>query len=152
MASPEPEALTMKTDTPNIRAVRPGAGRELTILWRGGVESVVDLAGHLADYAVFAPLRDDDLFKAASIGDWGWSVHWSDDMEVSSDTLWRFTLEQGAAGLRAWREDRGLTQMGAAQALGVSPRMWRYYEAGEHPVPKTVRLAAEGLDARGRAA
>ncbi|MFZ2006975.1 MAG: hypothetical protein WAV02_17970 [Stellaceae bacterium] len=37
-------------------------------------------------------------------------------------------------------------------ALGVSPRMWRYYEAGEHLLPKTVRLAAIGLDAEAKAA
>jgi Protein of unknown function (DUF2442)/Helix-turn-helix domain len=142
----------MKTDTPNIRAVRPGRGRELTILWKGGVESVVDLADHLAAYVVFAPLHDDAAFGAAAAGDWGWSVHWSDDMEISSDTLWRLTLEQGAAWLRAWRLDHDLTQAKAAAALGVSPRMWRYYEAGEHPLPKTVRLAAAGLDAQARAA
>jgi transcriptional regulator with XRE-family HTH domain len=48
--------------------------------------------------------------------------------------------------------DHGLTQADAASALGVSPRMWRYYEAGEHPLPKIVRLAAAGLDAQARAA
>jgi DNA-binding XRE family transcriptional regulator len=142
----------MKTDTPNIRAVRPGQGRDLTILWKGGVESVVDVAGHLAAYVAFAPLRDDAAFRAAAVGEWGWSVHWSDDMEISSDTLWRLTLEQGSAWLRAWRLDHGMTQADAASALGVSPRMWRYYEAGEHPLPKTVRLAAAGLDAQARAA
>ena len=40
----------------------------------------------------------------------------------------------------------------AARALGVSPRMWRYYEAEAHLLPKTVRLAAAGLDALQRAA
>ena len=148
---PEPEALKMKTDTPNIRAVRPGGGRELTILWKGGVGSVVDLADHLAAYVVFAPLRDDAAFRAAAVGDWGWSIHWSDDMEISSDTLWRLTLEQGAQWLRAWRLDHDMTQTEAA-ALGVSPRIWRYYEAGEHPLPKTVRLAVAGLDAQSRVA
>jgi hypothetical protein len=151
--SPEPEAVKMKTDTPNIRAVRPGQARDLTILWKGGVESVVDLGDHLAAYRVFAPLRRDAAaFRAVSVGDWGWSIRWSDEMEVSSDTLWRLTLEQGAAWLRAWRLDHDMTQAEAASALGVSPRMWRYYEAGEHPLPKTVRLAGAGFDARARAA
>ena len=142
----------MKTDTPNIRAATPGRGRELTIFWKGGVESVVDVADHLSAYVIFAPLRDDAAFRAATVGEWGWSVHWSDDMEISSDTLWRLTLEQGAAWLRAWRQDHDMTQAEAASALGVSPRMWRYYEAGEHPLPKTVRLACAGLDAQARAA
>jgi DNA-binding XRE family transcriptional regulator len=142
----------MKTETPNIRAVSPGRGRELTIVWKGGVESVVDVADHLATYVVFAPLRDDAAFRVVTVGEWGWSVHWSEDMEISSDTLWRLTLEQGAARLRAWRLDHDMTQAEAASALGVSPRMWRYYEAGEHPLPKTVRLACAGLDAQARAA
>ena len=45
-----------------------------------------------------------------------------------------------------------MTQAEAASALGVNPRMWRYYEAGEHPFPETVRLACAGLDAQARAA
>jgi hypothetical protein len=30
--------------------------------------------------------------------------------------------------------------------------MWRYYEAGSHLLPKTVRLACIGLDAQAKAA
>jgi DNA-binding XRE family transcriptional regulator len=143
----------MRTDLPNIRAVSPGRARELTITWKGGVESDVDLTDHLSAYVVFASLREDAAaFRAASVGDWGWSIHWSDDMEISSDTLWRLTLEQGAAWLRRWRLDHDMTQAEAASAVGVSSRMWRYYEAGEHPLPKTVRLACAGLDAEARAA
>ena len=142
----------MKTDTPNISGVRVGQRRKLTVLWKGGVESLINVSDHLARYAVFAPLSDDAAFRAACVGEWGWSVHWSDDMEVSSDTLWRLALEQGATWLRDWRRDHDLTQAEAAQALGVSSRMWRYYEAGEYPLPKTVRLAALGLDAQSQAA
>jgi Protein of unknown function (DUF2442)/Helix-turn-helix domain len=140
-------------DTPNIRAVRPDNDRRLVITWKGGAESVVDVSRHLADYVVFAPLRpDDDLFRKVAVGEWGWCVRWSDDMEISSDTLWRLALEQGSAWLRAWRAAHRMTQAEAAKALGVSPRMWRYYEAGSHLLPKTVRLAGIGLDAQARAA
>jgi DNA-binding transcriptional MerR regulator len=45
-----------------------------------------------------------------------------------------------------------MSQSEAAEALGVSPRMWRYYEAGSHLLPKTVRLAGIGLDALEHAA
>jgi len=143
----------MRDDTPNIRAVHADKDRHLVIIWKGGVESVVDLSQHLAEYAIFAPLRsDDELFRKIEVGEWGWCIHWSDDMEISSDTLWRIALEQGAAWLREWRAAHHLTQAEAANALGVSPRMWRYYEAGSHLLPKTVRLAAIGLDAQSRAA
>lgn len=141
------------SEAPNIRAVRAGDARSLIVTWRGGAESVVDLNDFLAEYAVFTPLRrDGELFQMATVGEWGWSVHWSDEIEISSDTLWRLALEQGAAWLRGWRSDKGLTQTEAARALGVSPRMWRYYEAGSHLLPKTVRLAAVGLDALTKAA
>jgi hypothetical protein len=150
----------MQPAQPKIRAVRADTGRRLVVTWKGGAESVVDVAPHLARYAIFAPLRPDakgkargkTLFRAVTLGDWGWSVHWTDDMEIGADTLWRLALEQGAAWLRAWRAGHSMTQQEAARALGVSPRMWRYYEAGTHLLPKTVRLAAIGLDAQASAA
>ena len=143
----------MGADAPNVRAVQTAKDRRLVVTWKGGAESVIDLSRHLAEYAIFAPLRADDYaFRKVRVGDWGWCVHWSDDMEVSSDTLWRLALEQGAAWLRGWRTAHRMTQAEAAKALGVSARMWRYYEAGSHLLPKTVRLAGIGLDAQARAA
>jgi hypothetical protein len=141
------------TGTPNIKTVRAEKSYRLVITWRGDAESFVDLSGHLNEYAVFAPLRDDDeRFRKVEVGEWGWCVRWSDDMEIASDTLWLLALEQGAEWLRAWRTAKRMTQAEAARALGVSPRMWRYYEAGSHLLPKTVRLAAIGLDALTQAA
>jgi hypothetical protein len=141
------------TEAPNIKGVRAADGRSLVITWRGGAESVVDIGALLAKYAVFASLRaNDERFRQVEVGEWGWCVRWSDDMEISSDTLWRLALEQGAEWLRAWRTVKRMTQAEAAHALGVSPRMWRYYEAGSHLLPKTVRLAAFGLDALTQAA
>ncbi|MGD9617275.1 MAG: helix-turn-helix domain-containing protein [Alphaproteobacteria bacterium] len=143
----------MTASAPNIRAVAEGGDRAVLITWKGGAESLVDLREHLATYAIFAALRaDDDLFRRVAVGEWGWCIAWSDDMQISSDTLWRLALEQGAAWLRQWRRNHRMSQAEAAKALGLSPRMWRYYEAGTHLLPKTVRLAALGLDAASRAA
>ena len=86
------------------------------------------------------------------VGEWGWCAHWTDDMEIASDTLWRLALEQGSKWLKDWRNAHGMTQREAAEALGVSPRMWRYYESATHLVPKTVHLACIGFDAAARAA
>jgi hypothetical protein len=143
----------MQSDVPNIRAVVAEKDRRLVVTWKGGAESIVDVGHHIAVYAVFAPLRRDvRLFRKVAVGEWGWCVHWTDRMEISADTLWRLALEQGAAWLRAWRSQHEMTQAEASRALGVSPRMWRYYEAEAHLLPKTVRLAAAGLDALQRAA
>ncbi len=90
--------VDMEKSAPNIRSVRADGRRRLVVTWRGGPESVVDVTKHLADYAVFAPLRDDDaLFRKVTVGEWGWCCHWSDDLEISSDRLWRLALEQGSA-------------------------------------------------------
>ena len=149
----EPEGAALTSAAPNIRGLQPEAGRRVSVLWRGGAESVVDLSDHLRKYTILAPLlADEELFAHVDVGEWGWSAHWSDDLEISSDTLWRLALEQGGAWLRHWRAARHMTQTEAARALGVSPRMWRYYEAGTHLLPKTVRLAAKGWDAQAQAA
>ena len=138
---------------PNIKHIRADGGRKLSITWRGGAESSVDVGPYLARFAVLAPLRRDDAgFRSVEVGEWGWSAHWTDDMEIASDTLWRLALEQGSKWLKEWRDAHRMTQREAAAALGVSPRMWRYYEGGTHLVPKTVRLACIGFDAMARAA
>lgn len=143
----------METDLPNIRSVHATDGRKLVVIWKGGAESMIDVGGHLARFAIFSSLRADDMaFRNITLGEWGWSVHWSDDMEMSSDTLWRLALDQGSSWLRSWRERHRMTQSEAATAVGVSQRMWRYYEAGTHLLPKTVRLACIGLDAQAKAA
>ena len=88
----------MEKTAPNIRSVRPDGGRRLVITWRGGAENIVDVSKLLADYAVFAQLREDDgLFRKMTVGEWGWCSHWSDDLEISADTLWRLALEQGSS-------------------------------------------------------
>jgi hypothetical protein len=142
----------------SIKAVRPDKGRALVVTWKDGGESIIDVAGPIGAFAVFAPLRDDDTaFRNVRVGEWGWSVHWSDDMErsedleLAADTLRRLALEQDVAWLRHWRASHGMTQAEAAVAVGLSPRMWRYYEAGSHLLPKTVRLACVGLDAQAAA-
>jgi hypothetical protein len=143
----------MEIETPNIRALRAAKNRSLAVTWKNGAESVVDVSKHLTDYKIFAPLvADDTLFQTVSVGEWGWNAHWSDDVEISADTLWRLALQQGGAWLKGWRTEHRMTQAEAAKALGVSPRMWRYYEAGSHLLPKTVRLACIGLDAKAEAA
>jgi hypothetical protein len=136
-----------------IAAVRAGPERSLLVTWRGGAESVIDLAQYLSEYVIFAPLRsDDEFFRRVTVGEWGWCAHWSDALEISSDTLHRLALEQGGAWLRAWRAAHRMTEVEAAHALGVGARLWRAYESGSRLLPKTLRLAGIGLDAQAEAA
>lgn len=142
----------MEIETPNIKAIRADTHCRLIVVWKGGAESVIDPSSHIASYSTLAPLRDARVFRTVQVGEWGWSAHWTDQVEISSDTLYRLALEQGGAWLRSWRQTHAMTQEEAARAVGVSPRMWRYYESGTHLLPKTVRLACIGLDAQEQAA
>lgn len=140
-------------DPPNVKSIRPGVGRVLIVTWKNGTESPVDVSEHLEAYPLFVTLRDtDEAFHRVRVGEWGWNAHWTDDMEISADTLWRLALEQGAHWLRAWRDAHRMTQAEAAAALGLSLRMLRHYETGEYLLPKTVRLACAGFDAQAEAA
>ncbi len=46
---------------------------------------------------------------------------------------------------RAWRDNLGLTQEGAAEALDLHVNTIQAYEAGELPIPKVVELACRAL-------
>ena len=48
--------------------------------------------------------------------------------------------------LRGWRARLGLSQATAAGRLGISPRMFQYYEAGTFAVSRTVELAARAVE------
>lgn len=50
---------------------------------------------------------------------------------------------------KTWRNNLGLSQEGAAEALELSPNTIQAYETGELPIPKVVELACKALmDAR----
>ena len=135
----------------------PAGSYVLDLEWVDGTRSRVDVSDLIARFKIFAPLRSGDLFEQADIGEYGWSVRWTDDIDLSSDTLWRLAREQAgetmsAAAFRDWRKRRGLTLDRAAQELGLSRRMVAYYDSGQKPIPRTVMLATRGLDAEDRAA
>jgi transcriptional regulator with XRE-family HTH domain len=55
------------------------------------------------------------------------------------------------ANLTAWRQRLGLTKAQAAEALGISYSMYRYYEAGRREdgrsveIPRAIALACSAL-------
>lgn len=77
---------------------------------------------------------------------------WGEEVELDADHLYRLARYQAGDSLppdsfRAWRSRHGLSQRTAAEALGISDRMVKYYEDGSHLIPKTVMLACTGYDA-----
>lgn len=60
------------------------------------------------------------------------------------------SVEMSPRHFRRWRKNLGLSQKGAAKALGLKTRMVQYYEKGERDgkkveVPLSIRLACWAL-------
>ncbi|WP_051949205.1 helix-turn-helix domain-containing protein [Methylosinus sp. PW1] len=143
---------------PRIIDVKVDSRRPWTLRleWNNGESSRVDVSGHIGAYKLYLPLRrDPELFKAVRLGDLGSDIVWSDEIDMSADTLWRLAQEQAGATMSAgefksWRERRAYTLDTAARALGIGRRMISYYEQGEKPIPRVVALATRALDAEGQ--
>ncbi len=124
----------------------------LRIRWDKGDESAVDVSGLVETFRLYEPLRrSPEAFARVRLGEFGADVVWSDDIDMSADTLWRLAQEQSGATMspdafRRWRERKALTLDAAARALGVSRRMVAYYEQGAKPIPRVVALATRGLE------
>jgi DNA-binding transcriptional regulator YiaG len=142
-----------KKTLPRIAAVTAGEkALTLRIRWDAGDESQVDVSGLVETFRVYEPLhRSPELFARVRVGEYGADVVWSDDIDMSADTLWRLAREQTGATMspdefRRWRESKAYTLDAAARALGLSRRMVVYYEQGAKPIPRVVALATRGLE------
>ena len=66
--------------------VKPLPGHRLRLRYSDGTDGEVDLS-HLADCGVFALWNRPGAFEAVTLGP-GRSIHWSDDVELCSDSLY----------------------------------------------------------------
>lgn len=137
---------------PRIAAVSP-AGKSMTlrVRWSTGDENLVDVSGMVERFKVYAPLRQSpEFFGRVRVGEYGTDVVWTDEIDMSADTLWRLVHEQTGETMtpdefRHWRERKAYTLDSAAKALGISRRMVAYYEHGDRAIPRVVALATRGL-------
>ncbi|MBI3798333.1 MAG: DUF2442 domain-containing protein [Deltaproteobacteria bacterium] len=123
----------------------------LHLRWAHGGENIVDVSAMLEKFRVYAPLRQNAaLFRRVRVGEHGTDIVWSDELDMSADTLWRLAQEQSgvtmsAEDFRQWRQQKALTLDAAASALGISRRMAAYYDHGDKPIPRVVALATRAL-------
>ena len=136
-----------------IVAVTPDAApMTLRIRWDRGDESLIDVSAMIESFRRYARLRQSpELFRQVRVGEHGTDVVWTDEIDMSADTLWRLAQEQAGetmtpAEFRHWRERKAYTLDAAAKALGISRRMVAYYEQGDRPIPRVVALATRGLE------
>jgi hypothetical protein len=66
--------------------VEPLSGYRLRVRYADGVEGIIDLSEQVRR-GVFAPLRDDALFRNVQIGDRG-QIAWSDDLDICPDSAY----------------------------------------------------------------
>jgi len=137
---------------PKVRAATPtNEDHVLGITWGDGSRARVDLTEPVFRLKRFRPLRNSERFKDVSVSDWGWAIAWGDDLDMSSETLWRLAQEQSRAEMtpgrfRTWLKARGLTQAAAAELLGISKRAVAYYATGAQPITRTIALAMKGAE------
>lgn len=123
----------------------------MRITWDSGSENLVDVSGLIEKFRVYAPLRQSpELFSRARVGEYGTDVIWSEEIDMSANSLWRLSQEQvgftmSAQAFREWRERNAYTFDDAAAALGISRRMVVYYDQGNKPIPRVVALATRAL-------
>ena len=143
-----------KKPLPRIKNVFAICPYGLRIVWSHGGENVVDVSGLIESFKVYIPLRKSpELFKQARVGEYGTDVVWSDELDMSADTLWRLAQEQSGTTITAtafhnWRQRKAYTLDEAAIALGISRRMVAYYDKGNKPIPRVVALATFALEQR----
>jgi hypothetical protein len=143
--SPEPRIANLETEVPAV----------LHITWHDGSRTRHDLSSLVAAPNWAAALRDPAIFRTARREDDGWQIVWpGTDAALSARGLWDDTHPSppaanwmSAADLAAWQREMGWSFAQAADALGVSKRMLKYYTAGTHAIPKTIWLAAMHLAA-----
>lgn len=136
---------------PRIATVKPVARAPfaMSVLFAGGESGRIDLSELIRGKRALATLRAPEFFRRGKPSDHGFGVVWPDGIEIGADTLyWMYRRQNGlwdaADELHAWRISHGLSLDRGAEELGVSRRMFSYYEARKWPVPKTVSLALAG--------
>jgi len=141
--SDNPYKIFSVSALPNTRSVQ--------VAWEGGIENIIDLIQFLRDFAVFAPLDNDDFFAQVAVGEWGFEITWDEgrDMSIAASTLYRLAAEQSNDPTRqfdAWMARQGFSNDAASKALGLPKRIVSYYRTGKKPVPKVVQLACRAID------
>lgn len=81
---------------PRIKSIRAESrGHMLDVLWADGRRTRIDFGDPIARLKVFAPLEDQALFAKVRVINDGWAIAWSDEIDYSSDALWRLAERQG---------------------------------------------------------
>ncbi len=132
----------------NITAEAPSL---LTILWRSGKQTRVDIAEYLNSPG-YGKLKVPTFFATAVVEEWGHGVEWAEgEIGIDADTLYRLGKEQAGLAFpvsefNEWMTRNGLSLSAAANALGITRRTVVYYHGGYKPIPIYIKLACLGWE------
>jgi hypothetical protein len=136
---------------PIIDSVTAEAPEFLTITWRSGKQTKVDLSEYLNSPG-YEQLKNPTFFTGVAVEEWGHGVEWADgEIGIDADSLYRLGKEQSGTAFpvtdfNAWMERNGLSLSAAAKALGFSRRTIVYYHGGHKPIPYYIKLACLGWE------
>jgi len=134
-----------------IKSVTAEAPSQITIHWRSGKHTRIDLSDYLGSPG-YEKLKEPTFFETAAVEEWGHGIEWADgEMGIDADTLYRLGKEQAGlaypvAEFNAWMERNGLSLSAAAKALGITRRTIVYYHGGHKPIPVYIKLACIGWE------
>jgi hypothetical protein len=134
-----------------INTVTAEAPSLLTIVWRSGKQTRVDVSEYL-DSPGYGRLKNPTFFASAAVEEWGHGVEWADgEIGIDADSLYRLGKEQAGTAypvseFNAWMERNGLSLSAAAKALGITRRTVVYYHGGHKPIPVYIKLACLGWE------
>jgi hypothetical protein len=123
----------------------------LTIAWRNGKKTTVDISGYFESPG-YERLKDPLFLASVVVEEWGHGVEWADgEIGIDADSLYRLGKEQAGTAFpvvefNAWMERNSLSLGAAAKALGITRRTVVYYHGGHKPIPIYIKLACLGWE------
>lgn len=135
-----------------ITSVAAEAPSLLTIAWRSGKQTTVDVSKYLSSTG-YEKLKVPAYFELVEVEELGHGVEWGDgEAGIDADTLYRLGKEQAGVAFPAtefnvWMQRNGLSLADAAKALGITRRTVVYYHGGHKPIPIYIKLACIGWEA-----
>ena len=97
-----------------IKSVSAELTSQLTIVWRSGKHTRVDIADYL-DSPGYEKLKDPAFFTTVKVEEWGHGIEWADgEIGIDADALYRLGKEQAGQAFpvgefNAWMERNGLS-------------------------------------------
>jgi len=134
-----------------IDSVAAEAPNLLTVVWRSGKQTNVDISEYLS-LPGYERLKDPSYFASVVAEEWGHGAEWADgEIGIDADSLYRLGKEQAGtafpvADFNAWMERNGLSLSCAAKSLGITRRTVVYYHGGHKPIPIYIKLACLGWE------